>query len=248
MSRDQLGEMLRKQEILAKVGGKQGDTAKEQLRLGLERYKNQEALSEAIGRENYQALVNMSVQEKIASFIEKIKQSIVDFVERTNIISKIENFVNMLQNPDTMRGILGKIRDTISSFIAIVGELLADIIEVGGEVANFFTFGKKGDVREAKAYELGAKIRAGSLSMSQSVRSVGGETVSVQDNAAKKEAGLRNEVAAAAQNSMVGRAMPMVVEAKFQGPFLVTDNIRMAETRYSNQVKSDNQTGKMGKK
>lgn len=248
MSRDQLGEMLRKQEILAKVGGKQGDTAKEQLRLGLERYKNQEALSEAIGRENYQALVNMSVQEKIASFIEKIKQSIVDFVERTNIISKIENFVNMLQNPDTMRGILGKIRDTISSFIAIVGELLADIIEVGGEVANFFTFGKKGDVREAKAYELGAKIRAGSLSMSESVRSVGGETVSVQDNAAKKEAGLRNEVAAAAQNSMVGRAMPLVVETTLKGPFLITDTIRQMTTRTSTQTQLDNQTGKGGKK
>ena len=41
MSRDQMAEMLKQQELFTKLGSKQGDTAKEQLRLGLERYKNQ---------------------------------------------------------------------------------------------------------------------------------------------------------------------------------------------------------------
>jgi hypothetical protein len=189
MSRDQLGEMLRQQEILAVVGGKQGDTARRQLELGRQKYQNEKELAAALGEQNYEALINASAQEKIAGFIEKIKQSIVDFVERTNIIQKIENFVNMLQDPKVMQGILGKIRDTISTFISIAGELLADVVEVGGEIANFFTFGPKGDERERRAYELGAKIRAGSNQMSQNVKSIGLDfkPVSVENNKVKSE-------------------------------------------------------------
>ena len=127
MSRDQMGDMLKKQEMLSRLGAKDTDNAREQLRLGLAKYKNQEALSEAIGKENYQNLVNASLQEKIAGFIEKIKQSISDFVENTGIINKIEKFVEKLSNPETIRGIIGTIRDAISSFIKFSGELLADV-------------------------------------------------------------------------------------------------------------------------
>ena len=74
MTRDSMADMLRKQEMLSKLGAKDTDNAREQLRLGLAKYKNQKALSEAIGEENYQNLVNASLQEKIAAFMEKIKQ------------------------------------------------------------------------------------------------------------------------------------------------------------------------------
>lgn len=199
MNRDQLGEMLRQQEILAKVGGKQGDTAKEQLRLGLEKYKNEKALAEAIGDQNYQALINASTQEKIAGFIDRIKQSIVDFIERTDIISKIEKFVKMLENPDTIKGILGKIRDTISTFIEVAGELLGDILEVGGHIADFFT--PFGDTDYSEKAAIGAaKVRSVSSEMAKNVRSLGtGGGVSVEDNAAKDK--VKSEKAGAAEKT-----------------------------------------------
>jgi len=127
MSRDQMGDMLKKQEMLSILGAKDTDNAREQLKIGLAKYKNQTALSEAMGKENYQSLVNASIQEKIAAFIDKIKQSISDFVENTGIINKIEKFVEKLSNPETIRGIIGTIRDAISSFIKFSGELLADV-------------------------------------------------------------------------------------------------------------------------
>jgi hypothetical protein len=127
MSRDQMGDMLKKQEMLSILGAKDTDNAREQLKLGLAKYKNQEALSEAMGAENYQALVNASLQEKIAAFIEKIKESIANFVENSGIIGKIEKFVEKLSNPETIKGIIGTIRDAISSFIKFSGELLADV-------------------------------------------------------------------------------------------------------------------------
>ncbi len=73
MSRDQMGEMLKKQELLSKLGAKDTDNAQKQLQLGLQRYKTQEALSDAVGEEAYQSLVNASAQEKIAGFMDKIK-------------------------------------------------------------------------------------------------------------------------------------------------------------------------------
>ena len=105
MSRDQLGEMLKQQEVLSRVGAKQGDSAKEQLRLGLEKYKNQKALAAAVGEEAYQNLMNASAQEKIAVFIEKITQSFADFVENSGIVGKIEQFVNFFSG--LLRGEFG---------------------------------------------------------------------------------------------------------------------------------------------
>lgn len=174
MSRDQLGDMLKQQEFLAKIGAKQGDNAREQLRLGLEKYGNEKALAEAIGEQAYQSMVNASTQEKLAATIEKIKESIVSFVMESGLFEKVQDFINRLSKPETIKGIIGAIRDTISSFIETVGEILADIIEVGGEIANFFTFGREGDERERKAYELGAKVREGSKAFSERVKSFGG--------------------------------------------------------------------------
>lgn len=190
MSRDQMGDMLKQQELLAKLGAKQGDSAREQLRLGLEKYKTEEALAEAIGDQAYQSMVNASTQEKLAATIEKIKESIVSFVMESGLFEKVKEFMNYLTKPGTIKGILGTIRDAISTFIEVVGEILAEIIEVGGEIANFFTFGREGDERERKAYELGAKVREGSKAFSERVKSFGGgqqPPAAIEEKAAKEK-------------------------------------------------------------
>ena len=188
MSRDQLGEMLKRQELLSRLGAKDTDNAQKQLQLGLQKFQNQKALVAAIGEEAYQNLLNASTQEKISGYIDKIKQSIVDFIERTDLISKIEKFVKMLQDPEAMQGILGKIRDTISVFIKVAGELLADILEVGGSIADFFTpFSKRDYSDEAK---VGAsKVRSFSAEMAANVKSLGlnFSPVSVGANAANSQ-------------------------------------------------------------
>jgi hypothetical protein len=67
MSRDQMGEMLKRQELLSKLGAKDTDNAQKQLQLGLQKFRNQKALTAAIGEEAYQNLINASTQEKMAS-------------------------------------------------------------------------------------------------------------------------------------------------------------------------------------
>jgi hypothetical protein len=196
MSRDQMADMLKQQELYSKFGVKNREDLLKQVDSLRKAGKEQEAINKAGGEGAYNDLVRASAQEKLALTIEKIKQSIVEFVERSGIIEKVEAFVDKLSNPDTIKGIIGTIRDTMSTFIKFAGEMLADVIEVGGEIANFFTFGKKGDQREAAAYELGAQIRAGSSEMSNRIAGTGNYSGgSVSDAAAKDK--LKTEPAAA---------------------------------------------------
>ena len=205
MSRDQMAEMLKQQELYSKFGVKNREDLLKQVDSLRKAGKEQEAINKAGGEAAYNDLVRASAQEKLALTIEKIKQSIVEFIERSGIIEKVEAFVDKLSNPDTIRGIIGTIRDTISTFIEFAGEMLADIIEVGGEIANFFTFGRKGDERERAAYELGAKVREGSLEMSARVKGTGNYGGgSVEDAAAKDK--LKTEAASKKEDNSMSMA------------------------------------------
>jgi len=167
MSRDQMGDMLKQQEMLAKLGAKDTDNAREQLRLGLEKYKSQKALNQAIGEEAYQNLVNASLQEKIAAFIEKIKQSIADFVEKSGIIEKIEGFMNYLSKPENIRAIISGVRDFFASAVEFIGKAAYYILEgldyvAFGQIPNDFIESIK-----SGAENMGAQIKSmgGDLSM-----------------------------------------------------------------------------------
>jgi len=204
MSRDEMSEMLKQQELYSKFGVKSREDLLKQVDLLRKSGREQEAINKAGSEAAYNDLVRASAQEKLALTIEKIKQSIVEFIERSGIIEKVEAFVDKLSKPDTIKGIIGTIRDTISTFIEFAGEMLADIIEVGGEIANFFTIGEKGDRREAEAYRIAAQIRGGSREMAQNIKGSGSEakTVSVGENAAKDKVGSNKGAAEEIKDTM----------------------------------------------
>jgi hypothetical protein len=185
MNRDQMADMLKQQELYSKFGVKNREDLLKQVDSLRKAGKEQEAINKAGGEAAYNDLIRASAQEKLALTIEKIKQSIVEFIENTRIIEKVEAFVNKLSDPTTIKGIIGTIRDTISTFIKFAGELLADTIEVGGKIADVFTPFSSTDYSE-KFKITGDKIREGSLEMSNRVMGFGNYmTNSVQDAAAK---------------------------------------------------------------
>jgi hypothetical protein len=185
MSRDQMADMLKQQELYSKFGVKNREDLLKQVDSLRKAGKEQEAINKAGGEGAYNDLVRASAQEKLALTIEKIKQSIVEFIERSGIIEKVTAFVDKLSNPDTIKGIIGTIRDTISTFIKFAGDMLADVIEIGGEIADFFTPFGKTDYSE-KAKITGAKVREGSLEMSERIKGTGNYgATTVQDAAAK---------------------------------------------------------------
>jgi len=199
MSRDQLGEMLKRQELLSKLGAKDTDNAREQLRLGLEKYKSQEALAEAVGEEAYQNLINASTQEKIAVFIEKIKQTIVDFVETSGIIEKIEGFINYISEPGTVKRILTTVRDVFADIAETVLAITNGVINV----LDFLTFGAIDEGLERK-------LEALQETAPGKIRSMGGnfEALDIGTKAATsavKSNGTPQPAPAASDNNMMMR-------------------------------------------
>jgi len=231
MSRDQMGDMLKKQEMLSKLGAKDTDNSREQLRLGLAKYKNQKALSEAIGEENYQNLVNASLQEKIGAFMEKIKQSISDFVEKSGIIGKIEGMMNFLSQPQNIRTVLMTVRDVFATIVDVVASVASGIISA----MDFF-----GVISEQKSAELkGFLDGAGDR-----VRSMGGN---LSMTAAKEQAGpatiSSTGASTASKSTLMGSPNQTIILQLDGEP--VAKVTKKSFPKMSNQ--DNNQTGKMGK-
>jgi len=166
MSRDSMAEMLKKQEFLSRLGAKDTDNAREQLRLGLEKYHNQKALSAAIGEEAYQNLLNASSQEKIAALVDKIKNSLIDLIERSGLLDKLTKFIDGLSDPKTLNSIIGKIQSFFSGAVVFFGDILAGI-------TDFAAFFAKFTGNEDKWRNYSKSIRAGAASAAQSINSVG---------------------------------------------------------------------------
>lgn len=185
MSRDQMGEMLKKQELLSRLGAEDTDNARTQLKLGLEKYKTQEALSKALGEDVYNNLVNASTQEKIAAYMDKIKTTILDFIERSHLMEKIENFVNYLTNPQNLKGVLNTIKSIISGAVSFFGDILAGM-------SDLISYLPGTDTEKWENYA--NKIRSGTAAATARINSLGEEPVTVENRIAANEAqlGLEN--------------------------------------------------------
>ena len=142
MSRDQLGEMLKKQELLSRIGAKDTDNAQKQLQIGLQKFGNQKALAEAVGEEAYNSMLNASAQEKIAAFMEKIKQSIADFVANSPLIPMIERAIEFLSKPSNIQKIISYVQSGFALIFDIVGKTAGVMMKLG----NFFGAGISEDL------------------------------------------------------------------------------------------------------
>lgn len=162
MSRDQMADMLKKQEYLGKLGAKETDNAREQLRLGLLKYGNQKALSEALGEEAYNSLVTASTQEKMVGFIEKVKQSLVDFLEHSGLVDKIRNFMEYLSKPENVRAIIDKAKNFMADAVEFIGTAAYHIINA----LDYVAFGQIPD-------DFIEGIKSGAESMGAQIRSMG---------------------------------------------------------------------------
>ena len=235
MSRDQMGEMLKRQELLSKLGAKDTDNAQKQLQLGLQRYQTQKELTAAIGEEAYQNLVNASTQEKMASFIEKIKQSIVDFVERSGIIEKIQGFIDYISKPENVRKILISVRDTFADIADVVLTITNGIINAIDAVTLGFGIDEEWERKFEKFSEDAPKR----------IRSMGGnfEALTVGDNAANSQVKNSSSNATAPVDNM-SMSKPTKDNFNITLTSYVVDNKKEMEARIEKVPDYDIKTGK----
>ena len=205
MSRDSMAEMLKKQEFLSRLGAKDTDNAREQLRLGLEKYHTQEALSAAVGEEAYQNLLNASTQEKMAAMIDKIKNSLVDFIERSGLLDKLTSFMDGLSDPKALNSLIGKIQSFFAGTITFFGDILAGI----SEFISILPGTDKG-----KYQDYADSLRAGAAMAAESVNSVGLNTQENVNQNVLLGAYRNNNQSAASPNANNNKSAPTILHLK----------------------------------
>lgn len=178
MSRDSMAQMLKDQQMLSSLGARDLKDAQAKVEALKAQGKSREDIVKQMTEEGYQNFMNASLQEKIANFINKIKESVANFIENTGILGKIEAFVDKLSNPDTIKGIIGTIRDAISDFIRFTGELLADVARFISHLpfTDKLKWQDRGDIIEETTSRVADRIGAmgGNLSYTAANEKAGG--------------------------------------------------------------------------
>jgi hypothetical protein len=134
MSRDQLGDMLKKQEYMSKIGAKDTDNAQKQYQLALAKYGTQEKMSEMLGKDTANAIMNADAQAKIAGLMDKIKQGFVDLISNSKITGFIDTAIEFISKPENIQSIVNKLQDFFSSVLKVASSVVGGMLKF----LNFF--------------------------------------------------------------------------------------------------------------
>jgi hypothetical protein len=232
MSRDQMGEMLKQQELLSRLGARDLKDAQAKVQALRAQGKSKEDIVRLTGEEAYQNLTNASLQEKIGGFMEKIKQSIADFVEKSGIIDKIEGFMEYLSKPENIKRTVIAIRDVFAQIVDIVASIAGGIVSV----LDFF-----GAISDQKA----ASIQGFLGGAGNNIRSLGGDMggISVSDQTARRDITATSTATNVEDNMSMRRGSSKEV-VNLNVTTYVSDTKRDATARYEKEGNFDLQTGK----
>jgi len=234
MSRDQMGEMLKQQELLSRLGAKDLKDAQAKVQALRAQGKSKEDIVRLTGEEAYQNLTNASLQEKIGGFMEKIKQSISDFVEKSGIIDKLEGFFDYLSKPENIKKIISGVRDFFAGAVEFIGKAAYYILEG----LDYVAFGQIPD-------SFIDSIKSGAENMGAQIRSLGGDMggVSVSDQTARRDV-TSSAVATNVEDNMSMRRGSSKEVVNLNVTTYVSDTKRDATARYDREGNFDLQTGK----
>ena len=234
MSRDQMGEMLKQQELLSKLGARDLKDAQAKVQALRAQGKSKEEIIRLTGEEAYQNLTNASLQEKIGGFMEKIKQSIADFVEKSGIIEKIEGFMEYLSKPENIKRIISGVRDFFAGAVEFIGKAAYYILEG----LDYVAFGQIPD-------SFIDSIKSGAENMGAQIRSLGGDMggISVSDQTARRDITATSTATNVEDNMSMRRGSSKEV-VNLNVTTYVSDTKRDATARYEKEGNFDLQTGK----
>lgn len=130
MSKDELADMLKQQEMLSRLGAADLKQAQAKLENMKAQGMTREQILESMDEETYRSLTNMSAQEKIAGFIEKIQSAVANFLSKSPIIPLVERAIDFLSQPDSITAIVTKIQGVFATIFDIIGSVAAAIMKI----------------------------------------------------------------------------------------------------------------------
>jgi hypothetical protein len=137
MTRDTMADMLKKQEFLAKIGAKEGQSAQQQYELAKKKFATMKDITTEQEKQQYQALASGAANERLAALIDKIKQGFTDLISNSGVSKFIDKAIDFMSNPNKIQGVVNGLKD----FFATVLEMTGSIINAFSKVANVFLFG-----------------------------------------------------------------------------------------------------------
>lgn len=130
MSREEMADMLKQQEMLAKLGAKDLKDAQEKVQALKAQGKSREEIAKLIGEEAYQNMTNASAQEKIAGFLDKIQSAVAAFLSSSPIVGLIDKAIAFLSEPENITAIVVKIQGVFATILDVMGSVAAGIMEL----------------------------------------------------------------------------------------------------------------------
>lgn len=158
MTRDQMADMLKEQELLTRANVADKNALKEKYELLVKQGKKQEEIKDILGAAGMEEAKRTSIAEKLAGVMDQIKTTFIAFIEK----SKIFDF---LTDEKKVNGFIRSILDNLAGAINMVGEIAAGIMDA----ISHLPFTDK-----EKYQGLAEQIRSGAGGFAGSVRSVGG--------------------------------------------------------------------------
>jgi len=196
MSREDLADTLKNQEMLTKLGAKDTDNAQKRLQLALQKYHTETEINKALGEGAYQNLTALSAQEKIAALIDKVKGAFQDFLTKSGVVEWVTGLIHKLTSPDNVKGLINILKDGVAAIADIIQSIAYGILTL----ANAITFGSNDTIKSMRQ-------KIGEESMGDKIRSLGTGEASVKDFVIKP---LGEDTITMAGGTKLGRTDEMV--------------------------------------
>ena len=162
MTADGLADVMKKQEMYNKLGADNKKDAMANFNLLNQTIEGKEKLKKKLGEENYEGFTQISIAEKLSAVMDKIKQTFIDFIEK----SKIFDF---LTDEKKVNGFIKSVLNGLAGAIDTVGQIIAGVMSVIGDVVGWFS-----EDKGAMFQGLAATVSGGAGTFSGAIRSVGG--------------------------------------------------------------------------
>lgn len=128
MSRDELADMLKQQEMLSKFGAKDTKDLQDKVKLLQEQGRSQEAINKLGSEEAFNKYLTASASENLSGFIDKIKQSFADLVSNTGLANFVEKIIKFMSQPENIMRIVNKVKDAFATIVDIMGSIMGGIM------------------------------------------------------------------------------------------------------------------------
>jgi len=168
MTRDQVADMLKQQELFSRLQVNDIKGYQQKVSLMTQTIEGQKELVSLLGEEEYSKVMSQTATEKIANFIEKIKQSFADLLSSSSFKGFLDKVLNFISDPKNIEAFMSKITGFVSTMISAIAGVVNALDYISfGSIDNKIIDNLNSYASEIGGLKIGALAPAGGVSVEQ---------------------------------------------------------------------------------